>query len=47
VVGIKLHFMFKGIVVVTGEVTRFQVPMLSAENEFTCDVQFDIFSVKC
>jgi len=32
VVGIKLHFMLKGIVVVTGEVTRFQVPMLSTEK---------------
>jgi len=40
------HFMLKGIVVVTGEVTRFQVPMLSTENGFTCGVQFEVFSVK-
>jgi len=44
VVDIKLYYMLKGIVVVTGEVTRF---MLSTENGFTCGIQFEVFSVKC
>jgi len=39
--GIKLHFMLKGRVVITGKATRLQVPMLSAENGFTCGVQFE------
>jgi len=34
-------------VVVTGEMTRFQVPTLSTENGFTFGVQLEAFSVKC
>jgi len=39
--------MLKGIVVVTGEVARFQVPILSTENGFTYGIQFEVFSAKC
>jgi len=34
------------IVVVTGEVTRFQVPMLSTANGFACSIRFEVFSIK-
>jgi len=39
--GIKLHFILKGRVVITGKATRLQVPMLLTENGFTCGVQFE------
>jgi len=35
------------IVVVIDEVIRFQVPMMSTENGFTCGIQFEVYSVKC